>query len=50
VGGRLPVITRAGSAARLEDLRRAAVGSASTVLLQYPEGKPKVRGAARCGL
>ncbi|GBF96827.1 hypothetical protein Rsub_09683 [Raphidocelis subcapitata] len=46
VGGRLAVITRSGSSTRLEDLRRAAVGSAGTVLLQYPEGKPKNRAHA----
>jgi hypothetical protein len=34
--GRIPIITRSGSATRLEDLRRAAVGAAGTVLLQYP--------------
>jgi hypothetical protein len=40
--GRLPVITRYGSAARLDDLRRVAVADATTVLVQYPEGQDKV--------
>jgi len=37
------VITRTGSAAKLEDLRRAAASVAATVLVQYPEGKERVR-------
>lgn len=43
LGGKLPVITRSGCPCRLEDLRMAAVASASTVLLQYPEGLEQVR-------
>lgn len=48
LGSSLPVITRSGAASRLEDLRRAAVADAGTVLVQYPDGKPQV--SLRCCL
>jgi len=43
LGGKLRVITRSGSTTRLEDLRRTGAADAATVLLQWPEGKPRVR-------
>ncbi|KAI8465303.1 MAG: hypothetical protein J3K34DRAFT_461471 [Monoraphidium minutum] len=46
LGSLLPVITRSGSAARLEDLRRAGVGAAGTVLLSYPESRDRDLAAA----
>ncbi|GBF95117.1 ion channel POLLUX [Raphidocelis subcapitata] len=46
LGTSLPVITRSGSGARLEDLRRAAAAAASAVLLQYPDSADADAAAA----